>query len=125
ETLGKYCGYEGLPTGYWVNFRKFTVSLLKAYYGDAATLDNDFRFGWLPRIDGDYSQLPFFRKMAQGEVKGYFLFGQNPAGGGPNARLHRKGLRELEWLVVADWFEHESAVFCKNDPTGPAPAQIK
>ena len=125
ETLDDYVEYEGLPTGYWANFRKFIVSLLKAWYGDAATPENDFRFDWLPRIDGDYSQLPFFDRMAKGEVKGYFLFGQNPAGGGPNAGLHRAGLRNLDWLVVLDWFETESAVFWKNDPNGPPPPEIK
>ena len=31
------------------------------------------------------------------------------------------GLRNLDWLVVLDWFETESAVFWKNDPTGPPP----
>ena len=114
-----------MPTGYWANFRKFIVSLLKAWYGDAATPENDFGFAWLPRMDGDYSQLPYFDRMAEGEVKGYFLFGQNPAGGGPNAGLHRAGLRNLDWLVVLDWFETESAVFWKNDPNGPPPAEIK
>ena len=34
ETLDGYVEYEGLPTGYWVNYRKFIVSLLKAWYGD-------------------------------------------------------------------------------------------
>ena len=61
----------------------------------------------------------------RGGVNGYFLFGQNPAGGGPNAGLHRAGLRNLDWLVVLDWFEIESAVFWKNDPGGPPPAEIK
>ncbi len=83
EKLDGYVKYEGLTTGYWSNFRKFIVSLLKAYYGNAATPENDFHFDWLPRMDGDYSQLPFFKRMAEGEVKGYLLFGQNPAGGGP------------------------------------------
>jgi formate dehydrogenase major subunit len=125
ETLDGYVEAEGFPTGYWANFRKFAVSLLKAWYGDAASPKNDFHFDWLPRIDGDYSQLPFFHRMAEGEVKGYFLFGQNPAGGGPNARMHRAGLAKLDWLVVLDWFEHESASFWKNDPTGPTPAENK
>ena len=78
ETLDSYVEHEGLPTGYWANFRKFIVSLLKAWYGDAATPENDFGFSWLPRVDDDYSQLPYFDRMAKGEVKGYFLFGQNP-----------------------------------------------
>lgn len=125
ETLDGYVEHEGLTTGYWANFRKFIVSLLKAWYGDAATPENDFGFSWLPRVDDDYSQLLYFDRMARGEVKGYFLFGQNPAGGAPNAGLHRAGLRNLDWLVVADWFEIESAVFWKSDPTGPPPADIK
>ncbi len=58
ETLDSYVEHEGLTTGYWANFRKFIVSLLKAWYGDAATPENDFGFSWLPRVDDDYSQLP-------------------------------------------------------------------
>jgi formate dehydrogenase major subunit len=125
EKLDSYVEQEGLPMGYWANFRKFIVSLLKAWYGEAATPENDFCFSWLPRVDADYSQLPYFDRMAKGEVKGYLLFGQNPGGGGPNAGLHRAGLRNLEWLVVLDWFEIESAVFWKSDPNGPPPAAIK
>jgi formate dehydrogenase major subunit len=125
EKLDDYVQHEGLPTGYWANFRKFIVSLLKAWYGETAAPANDFHFDWLPRIDGDYSQLPEFDRMARGEVTGYFLFGQNPGGGGPNAGLHRAGLRQLDWLVVLDWFEIESAVFWKDDPSGPPPSQVK
>ena len=116
ETLDSYVEHEGLRTGYWANFREFIVSLLKAWYGDAATAANDYRFDWLPRIDADYSQLATFDRMSRGEMKGYFLFGQNPAGGGINAGLHRAGLRNLDWLVVLDWFPTESATFWKNDP---------
>jgi formate dehydrogenase major subunit len=125
ETLSSYIDHEGMPTGYWANFSKFIVSLLKAWYGDAATKENDFGFSWLPRVDADYSMLAYFDRMAKGEIKGYFLTGMNPAGGGPNAGLHRAGLRNLDWLVVLDWFETESAVFWKDDPNAPPPAEIK
>ncbi len=124
ETLDAYVEHEGLPTGYWANFREFIVSLLKAYYGDAAQPSNDFRYDWLPRIDGDYSQLPTFDRMARGEMTGYFVLGQNPAGGGPNAGLHRAGLRNLDWLVVVDWFPTETATFWKDDPDAPPPSEI-
>ena len=124
ERLSSYIESGGMPTGYWSNFSKFIVSLLKAWYGDAATPDNDFGFSWVPRVDGDYSQLAYFDRMSKGGVKGYFLAGQNPAGGGPNAGLHRAGLRNLEWLVVLDWFETESAVFWKSDPNAPPPSEI-
>src|SRR5262249_18876886 len=53
QTLDGYVEYEGLPTGYWSKMKAMTVSLLKAYYGQAATKENDYRFNWLPRIDGD------------------------------------------------------------------------
>jgi formate dehydrogenase major subunit len=125
ETLRGYIEKEGMPTGYWANFDKFIVSLLKAYYGPAATPENDFGFGWLPRVDGDYSHLVTFDRMSRGELTGFFLLGQNPAGGGMNAGLQRAGLRNLDWLVVADWFETESAVFWKADPNGPPPSAIK
>ena len=124
QTLDAYCNFETMPTGYWANTPKFLVSLLKAYWGDAATKENGYRYDWLPRIDGDYSTLPYFRSMAEGNVDGYFLFGQNPAGGMPNAGLAREGLRKLKWLVVLDWFEHESAAFWRNDPKGPPPGEI-
>jgi formate dehydrogenase major subunit len=125
ETLDGYVAHEGFPTGYWANFRKFIVSLLKAWYGDAATAENDFGFPWLTRIDDNYSQMLTFDRMARGAMKGYILLGQNPGGGGPNAKLHRAGLRHLDWLVVLDWFETESAAFWKSDPTGPPAADIK
>jgi formate dehydrogenase major subunit len=125
DNLDSYVEHAGLKTGYWSNFRKFIVSLLKAWYGDSATRANDFRYSWLPRLDGDYSDLVYFDRMARGEVTGYFLFGQNPGGGGPNAGLHRAGLRNLDFLVVLDWFQTESAVFWKDDPTGPPPSDVK
>jgi formate dehydrogenase major subunit len=125
ETLDSYVEHEGMTTGYWVHFREFIVSLLKAWYGEAAHADNDYCYEWIPRIDGDYSQLLTFDRMSRGEMKGYFLFGQNPGGGGPNAGLHRAGLRNLDWLVVLEWFETESAIFWKSDPDGPPASEIK
>jgi len=125
DTLDSYVKYEGLPTGYWVHFKAFMVSLLKAYYGEAATAANDYGYHWLPRLDDDYSMIPVFSRMAKGDMTGYFIFGQNPAAGSVNAKIVRQGLRNLDWLVVGDWFETESAVFWKNDPTGPPPEEVK
>lgn len=123
-TLDHYFGQEEVPNGYWANFPKFAVSLLKAWYGEAATKENDYGFGWVPRIDDNYSQLPTFVRMAEGRVKGLFLFGQNPAGGAPNAGLNRAALRQLDWLVVRDWFEIESACFWYKGPENPDPRTI-
>ncbi len=124
-TLKDYLKQEEVSTGYWANLPKFMVSLLKAWYGEAAKKENDHGFGWVPRIDANYSQLPAFLRMAQGKVKGLFLFGQNPAAGAPNAKLNRKALMQLDWLVVRDWFEIESASFWYKGPEKPDPKAIK
>jgi formate dehydrogenase major subunit len=84
---------------------------LKAYYGDAARPDNDLGFGWVPRIVGDHSQLPMTLAMRDGVIRGMFMLGQNPAVGGHNAALVHRGLAELDWLVVRDMTETETASF--------------
>ena len=124
NTLRDYFEQEKVEYGYWANFPKFMVSLLKAWFGDAATPHNEWGFGWVPRIIADHSQLPTFIGMAEGKVKGLFLLGQNPAAGAPNAKLNRAALRALDWLVVRDFFMIESATFWKEGPDNPDPAAI-
>ena len=124
NSLGEFIRKETPPTGYWANMPKLVVSLLKAWFGDAATQENDYGFEWVPRIDGDYSQLNTFAKMAKGQVDGLFLMGQNPAAGAPNSRLNREGMRHLKWLVVRDFFLLESAEFWREGPDNPNPAEI-
>ena len=124
ETLDGFLKNEEVDRGVWSSFPAYTVSLLKAWFGDAATAENEWGFGWVPRIDKDYSQLSTFIDMAAGKVKGYFLIGQNPAAGGPNAVLNRAALAKLDWLVVRDFFLLESATFWKDGPEHPDPATI-
>lgn len=124
DSLGEFLKQEKVEYGYWSNLPKFMVSLLKAWYGDAATPENDWGFGWIPRIVEDHSQLPTFTRMAEGKVRGLFLMGQNPAAGAPNARLNREALRQLDWLVVRDLFLIESATFWKEGPDNPDPKAI-
>jgi len=125
QSLKDYLEQENVPVGYWHNFPKFMISLLKAWYGEAATKENDFGFAWVPRIDDNYSQLVTFVRMMQGKVKGLVLFGQNPAGGAPNAKLNRAAMRQLDFLVVRDWYEIESACYWYKGPEAPDPASIK
>src|SRR5690348_8395390 len=103
-------------TGLWSSFEKYLVSLLKAYYGDAATAENDFGFNWLPRVTGDHSHQGYWLDMADGKMDGLFVMGQNPAVGAPNARLERRALANLKWLVVRDMVEIETAAFWYNSP---------
>lgn len=114
--LAAYFNKHRDRTGFWWNTDKYMVSLLKAYYGDAATRDNDFGFNWLPRITGDHSHQGYFLDMMDGKVEGLFVMGQNPATAGPHARLERKALTKLKWLVVRDLVELETASFWYDSP---------
>jgi formate dehydrogenase major subunit len=103
-------------SGWWGEFRKYSVSLLKAYFGAAATAQNDYCFHYLPAITGDHSHMNSVADMADGLLKGYFVMGENPVVGSVNGALHRKGLRALEWLVVRDLQPTETAEFWREAP---------
>jgi formate dehydrogenase major subunit len=102
--------------GFWANAEAFTASLLKAYWGEHATPDNDFCYGYLPRLTGDHGTYQQVMTMIDGKIKGYFLLGQNPAVGSANGRAQRLGMANLDWLVVRDLFMIESATFWKDGP---------
>ena len=102
--------------GFWANAGAYGINLLKAYWGDAATPENDFCFDYMPRITGDHGTYRTVLDMIDGKVKGYFLLGQNPAVGSAHGRAQRLGMANLDWLVVRDLFEIESATFWKDAP---------
>ncbi len=116
DSVADYLRTETLPKSYWANMPKFFVSYLKSMWGPAATPENDFGYAWHPRITGDHSHIPMFKKMAEGGVQGMFAMGQNPAVGGQNASFQRQALAKLKWLVVKDNFETETAAFWRTSP---------
>src|SRR3954471_1880041 len=116
ESLDDYVADAAGKAGFWGNKRAYTVSLLKAWFGDAAQPENDFRFDWIPKINGDHSSYRTIADMIQGKVHGYFLVGENPSVGHPNGRMNRFGLANLDWLVVRDLQMIESATFWKESP---------
>ncbi len=102
--------------GFWRNADTYVVSLLKEYWGESATRDNDFCFDYLPRINGDHGTYRTVMDMVDGKVFGYFLLGQNPAVGSAHGRLQRLGMANLDWLVVRDLTMIDSATFWENAP---------
>src|SRR5919202_6369019 len=115
-TLDTFVEKNGPDTGAWGELKAYTVSLLRAWWGEAATPDNDFCFGHLPRIDGDHSIYPTMLRMLDGQCRGFFAVGQNPVVGSANSGLQRRALASLDWLVVRDLVEIESATFWEEDP---------
>jgi formate dehydrogenase major subunit len=61
-----------------------------------------------------------FVLMHQGGIKGFLVIGQNPAVGGQNAEMQRTALGNLEWMVVRDYFETETAAFWKRPGIDPS-----
>src|SRR5205085_6313472 len=114
QSFAQYLRSETTPTGWWHNFPKYAVSLLKAYYGEHATRENDWGYDWLPKIVGDHSQLPMTLAMDDGTIRGMLFLGQNPVIGGSNSRLIERGLAKLEWMVVRDIAETETAGFWRS-----------
>jgi formate dehydrogenase major subunit len=116
KDLASYIRKYQPRTGWWKNFDKYIISLLKAYYGDSATRENDFGFNWLPRLTGDHSHQGYWLDMLDGKMDGLFVMGQNPAVAGPNSGLERRAIGKLKWLVVREMVETESASFWYESP---------
>ena len=96
--------------------RAYMISLLVAWFGDDASAETDFGFDLLPRLSGDHSSYQSIVAMLEGTVHGFFVLGENPAVGSANAGMHRKALARLDWLVVRDLQETETASFWYDAP---------
>ncbi len=117
QTLPEYIDSSGQKLGWWSNLPAYMRSLLQAWYGDAANEEEGNRsYRLIPKMTGDHSHLATSYTMLDGKVKGYLLFGQNPAAGSTNARMQRKALEQLDWMMVRDLYEVESAAFWYKQP---------
>jgi len=120
QTLEAYLATNTKKTGWWSNTPKYMISLLKAFYGEAATKANDYCFEYLPQLIGDHSMLPTTFAMKDGTVKGYFCIGQNPGASGQNAELVKASLERLEWFVNIDSYDNETVSFWRREGANPS-----
>jgi formate dehydrogenase major subunit len=93
------------------NYGNFLVSLLKAWYGDKATKDNEFAFDHLPKPAGNASWITIFDQALQGKMEGLILNGMTASSIGPDANQVQEGLAKLKWLAVMDAFPTTSSEF--------------
>jgi formate dehydrogenase major subunit len=116
---------DPLSANWWGNYPKYSVSLLKSFFGRKATAANDFGYNWLPKLDDGkaYTWLDIFDEMYKGNFKGFFAWGQNPASSGANANKTRQALAKLDWLVNVNIFDNETGSFWKGP--GMNPKRIK
>ncbi|QIW16123.1 formate dehydrogenase-N subunit alpha [Pasteurellaceae bacterium RH1A] len=100
---------------YWQNTPKFFVSLLKTFYGDKATKDNEFGYHFLPKQEKvRFDHLRFIDAMYHGKVNGYFCQGMNPIASYPNTGKIIKALSKLKYLVIFDPLITDTSEFWKN-----------
>jgi formate dehydrogenase major subunit len=105
---------------WWSHTPAYMVSLLKSFWGPAATRENEHGFNWLPKRTANYSHIAIFEAMSKGGVKGAFFMGQNPAVGGPDSDRETSALGGLDWMVCVDLWQTETANFWRNpDVTKP------
>ena len=124
-TLDAYLSKETYADGYYMNKPKFMVSMLKEWYGDNATAENNYCYDLLPKrsLKHNDSTIPTFHYMAENQIKGYLVWGMNPAHSEPNTKYCREVLGKLDWMIVADWFATETATFWKAP--GMKPEEIQ
>jgi formate dehydrogenase major subunit len=127
-TLKDYLDKETPKASFWMNKPKFFVSLLKAFWGDAAQKDNDFAYDYLPKAGkgfqgAGYSWIPLFEAMGDGVIKGLLVWGMNPAVSSSNLNQTYAALDKLQWLAAFDLFETDTSVFWKRP--GADPQKIK
>ncbi|UCF34985.1 MAG: formate dehydrogenase-N subunit alpha, partial [Phycisphaerales bacterium] len=122
ETARSLTTGEPRSANWWQHTPKYTASFLKSMYGTAATADNDFRYDWLPKRDNgvNYAWQPLFDAMYNGTVKGFFAWGQNPAGSSANSNKVRQALAELDWLVCVNIYGTETSEFWHGPNMDPA-----
>ncbi len=118
---------EARSANWWGNYPKYSVSLLKAMYGEVATKEKDFAYSFLPKLDDgqNASWLMIFDEMLKGKFQGFFAWGQNPACSGSNANKTRKALGQLDWMVNINLFDNETGSFWRGPGMNPAEIQTE
>lgn len=107
------------------NYKKFMVSLLKAWYGDAATKDNEFAFDHLPKPAGNSSWLTIFDQALRGKMEGLMLSGMTATSIGPDSNQVLQALSNLKWLCVFDPFSTTSSEFWQAPGIDPTKVQTE
>jgi formate dehydrogenase major subunit len=95
------------------NYRNFMVSILKGWYGDAATKSNEFAFNFIPKPAANSSWMSIYDQALKGKMEGVILSGMTATSIGPDSNQILKALSNLKWLVVMDPLPTTSSEFWK------------
>ena len=129
-TLKDYLDKETPKTGYWSNRPKFVISMLKAWYGDRATKEDDFCYDWFPKAGKGhkgqgYSMVPLMEAARAGGLDGMLIWGMNSGVSSPDVNSVYEGLGKLKWMAAFDLWETDTSVFWKRPGANPANIQTE
>jgi formate dehydrogenase major subunit len=106
---------------WWSNRPKYVISNLRAWWPGVASATS---WPYIPKIgnsgDANYSYLSLITAIKDASTKkGLFCWGTNPLVMGPDQNYERAAMDNLDWLVVCDLFETETATFWKRAGVNP------
>src|SRR5215471_20751274 len=101
------------------NYRNFMVSLLKAWYGDAATKDNEYAFDFIPKPVSNSSWITIYDQALKKKMDGVILSGMTATSIGPDSNQVMQALATLKWLVVMDALPTTSSEFWRRPGIDP------
>ncbi len=120
QDFDKYIGQRLLKPlrpnqlSYWQNYKKFHVSLMKAWWGPAATAENNWAYDYLPKLDKLYDMLQVYELMNHGQMNGYIAQGFNPLAAAPNKAKLTSAFSKLKFMVIMDPLATETSEFWRN-----------
>ncbi len=107
------------------NYRKFMVSVLKTWYGDAATADNEYAFDFVPKPATNSSWISIYDQALKGKMQGVILSGMTATSIGPDSNQVMQALANLKWLVVMDPLPTTSSEFWRRPGVDPKTIQTE
>ena len=98
--------------------RAAIINGLKAWFGENATRENEFGYAWMPKRSAkkDYSAFGIVDAMHAGSIRALWVLGQNPVVTSPNLNYVQEAFSKLEFLVVQELWETETAAFWQARP---------
>jgi formate dehydrogenase major subunit len=106
-------------------YKSFTVSLLKNWFGDAATKENDFAYSWLPKPDKNWSWMTVHDEALAGRLHGLFNGGMSSVNIGPDSNRILESLSNLKWFVIMDPLPTASSEFWHAPGVNPEDVQTE
>jgi formate dehydrogenase major subunit len=107
------------------NYGKFLVSLLKAWYGETATPENDFAYSFLPKPAQNSSWLTIHNEALQGRLEGIIYSGFTGVTVGPDSRRMAESIGKLKWLAILDPYQTTGSEFWRAPGVDPSQVQTE